>query len=193
MQYFFREGSQCFKVKVTLSSLTQTLLPVGAFQADIEADLGNHGREMSPLKPLFAVLGAAWICSSARSWLWPLLCPGHVLAANASPLCREFLEWCWENNLPKKGQRIIKILPFLQQRWASYCWVSGTLITLLALMCDHQGVFKIHFPWMIMLGKEGVTALNFSELTRAIWRLRAVREGSIIVIFDVYQQVWRVP
>lgn len=67
----------------------------------------------------------------------------------------------------------------------SYCWVSGTLATLLALICDHQGVFKIYFPWMIMLGKEGVMALNYSELTRAI--LRAVREVGIRVIAGVFQ------
>lgn len=38
-----------------------------------------------------------------------------------------------------------------------------------------------------MLGKEGVTALNYPELTRVILGLRAVREVLIRVIFDVFQ------
>lgn len=38
---------------------------------------------------------------------------------------------------------------------------------------------------MIMLGKEGVMALSYSELTRAI--LRAVREVGIRVIAGVFQ------
>lgn len=92
----------------------------------------------------------------------------------------------------KKGERIIRILPFLQQRiniilLVTYCWVSGTLITILALICDHQGGFKIHFAWMIMLGKEGAVAVSYSELSRAILRLRAVREVGTRVIFDVFQ------
>lgn len=40
---------------------------------------------------------------------------------------------------------------------------------------------------MIMLGREGVMALSYSELTRAILRLRAVREVGIGVIADVFQ------
>lgn len=38
-----------------------------------------------------------------------------------------------------------------------------------------------------MLGKEGVTALNYPELTRVILVLRAVREVLIRVIFDGFQ------
>lgn len=77
-----------------------------------------------------------------------LLCPGHVPGANASPLFREFLKWCWENNLPKKGGRIIKIIPLLQQRLVSYCCVSGTLITLLALSGFFKNTFSLDdFAW----------------------------------------------
>lgn len=38
-----------------------------------------------------------------------------------------------------------------------------------------------------MLGKEGATTVSYSELTRAILRLRAVREIDTKVIFDVFQ------
>lgn len=38
-----------------------------------------------------------------------------------------------------------------------------------------------------MLGKEGAMAVSYSELTRAILRLKAVREIDKKVIFDVFQ------